>query len=122
MNSSGSSKLKEALYELRAQETVLDNAIQNLEKIIATMNGSEPAMQTPKDGERAKSYLDIVVTVLQNHGKPLSAKELAYQVSTLKGKDIKRASLEATIFKHCKHTGVNARIEKVGPATYAIPS
>lgn len=124
------SKLKEALLELKAQRTVLDGAIASLEKIITMMNGeSETYGISPtatlvmtKRRKSNPSYIDFAVSVLRNHNKPMSTKDLTYEVTKLKGKEVKRVSLEATLFKHIRTSKEDARIEKLGPGYYGLPS
>jgi hypothetical protein len=117
------SKLKDALLELRAQRTVLDGAISGLEKIIAAMNGGpEQHSNVISNSNIYRSYVDFAVSVLENRNKPMSTKDLTFEVTRLKGKDVSRASLEATLFKHIQSEKENARIEKVGPGFYALPS
>lgn len=119
------SKLKEALEELKSQRAIIDSAINNLHKIIVSMNGTaspeeQKTVNKPVKASEPLSYVDMAVTVLNGRGKPMTAKELTFAVGKLKGEEVKRNSFEATLFKHMKNVK-KPRIEKVGPAVYALP-
>ncbi len=118
------SKLKEALTELQAQRTIIDDAIVNLQKIIATINGSSES--TPRSiptaiSSDSLSYVDIAVAALELHGKPMHIKELAHYISQQRKKNIFRGTVEATIGSHIKKMKTSSRIVKVGPGLFALP-
>jgi len=122
------SKLREALIELQQQKTVIDNAISNLEKIISAMNGDLQSDDQVKlvsfgrvTGRLGRSFLDIAVSVLESHAKPIHIKELTYQIERFRKKQTKRNSVEATIARHIKSAS-DPRLVKVGPGFYALPS
>ena len=119
-------KLKEALEELKAERATLNSAIATIERLIGGSNGSAdvfPILRSEKALQpRSVSYVDLSVEALRNHGKPMKVKDLTYEVGKLKGQDIERRSLEATLFRHIRLNKAGAKLVKVGRGFYALPS
>ena len=116
-------KLNEALVELRHQRALLDTAISNIESVLKTLQASTGEPRTSSNGKKHEgSYIDLAVRILEEAGQPIHIKEIAKKISTLRGKQIPRASVESSVIRHIATYGKNARIVKVRPAYFTVPS
>ena len=117
-------KLNEALVELRHQRALLDAAITNIESVLKTLQAStnEPRTSSKDKKKHEGSYIDLGVRVLEEAGRPVHIKEVAQKISDIKGKRIPRASVESSFIRHIAAFGNEARIAKVRPAYFTVPS
>jgi len=120
------SKLKEALSELKAERSSIDAAIRSLEQIIeGTKQAHAEIVRQTFDaaiGQVRTSYVELVVSILQKHGRPMRLVDLTPEVSKLKGSGVERRSLEATLVRHIIQAKDRAKIVRVGPGIYGLPA
>ena len=117
-------KLKEALIELRQQRELLSAAIADIEGILKTLNGGSAGVPVAS-GKRSKekeSYIDLSVRILEEAGKPMHIADIAKRISGVRGKLIPRASVESSVIRHIQVFGAKARIIKMRPAYFGLPT
>jgi HB1, ASXL, restriction endonuclease HTH domain len=116
-------KLNEALVELRHQRALLDAAISNIERVLKTLQSSTSEPRPMSNGKKRKgSYIDLGVKLLEQAGQPMHIKEIAKQIGLELGRNIPRASVESSFIRHIASFGKNARVVKVRPAYFTVPS
>lgn len=116
-------KLNDALVELRHQRALLDTAIVNIENVLKTLQSSTSEPRATSNGKKRKgSYIDLGVKILEQAGQPMHIKEIAKQIGLELGKQIPRASVESSFIRHIATFGKNARVIKVRPAYFTVPS
>lgn len=114
-------KLKEALVELQQQRAILDGAISNIQRIIATMNGGSEAALTSDPHVSRSSYIDDGVRILEIAGQPLHIDEITKKVSEMRREEIDRPSVESSFSRHISKTK-NSRVVRVRPGYYGLPA
>ena len=117
-------KLKEALAELQHERSILDQAIANIQTIIATVNGGSQAAHHMDNQMRthATSYIDDTVAVLELSQQPLHIVKISQKIAEIRGKEVARASVESSIIRHISSLKNRARIIKVKRAHFGLPS
>ena len=110
------SKLRETTAELRSQRRFINAAIESLDAIIASQNGG---YESGESG-RPLNLIDTGRSVLQRYGKPMPMKELVFEVGNERGKAVSRNSLQASLSRHAKEEGENARIIRLGPGIFGL--
>jgi hypothetical protein len=121
-------KLTEALAELKQQQKIIEAAIENLEKIIVALGSNSPVISpvvAPAASQSAnskRSYIDDVEQILASVGQRLHIKEISRRISDMRGKSVPRTSIEASVIRHINELKDRARIAKVAPSTYDLPS
>lgn len=129
-------KIREALLDLERQKDVLEQAIQSLKTVLVRLNGHADNETMPqlfsaplvhfalKPSERKLSYVNATVQVLKMGGRPMHIKSICQQIKILRGdrKDLKRQSVESTLLRHIQMKGEEAKIKKVSPGFYALPT
>lgn len=125
-----SPKLLEAIAELEAQRSVIDDAITHLKRAHATLAGSnlnvsEESTTTTRRRRTpsGSSYVDMAVDAIKAADKALHISDI---LSVIKhsGKDAGRASVESSLLREmqfAKKAGRQPRIVRTGPSTFDIP-
>lgn len=114
------SKLYEALAELEAQQKTFAEAIASLRKILSPLEEQAPV--TSKIAEDAsRSYIDDAEAILQEHGRPIHAKDLTAKISALRGSPVPRASVESSMIRHIAKAK-QPRLAKFGKSTFGLPA
>lgn len=115
-------KLKDALVEMQHQRAILDTAIDQLQKVLTALNGgTQEAEQQVKPGTPGLQEGSIPfygIQVLESNGKPMHIKEIAVQVSKIRGKETGRYSMESSLQRHMK--SAQSKVRKVGPGFYGL--
>ncbi|MEO8129039.1 MAG: hypothetical protein ABI822_18185, partial [Bryobacteraceae bacterium] len=78
-----------------------------------------PPLSIIRGGSR--SYIDDSELILQRAGHPMHARDLAEALSSLRGKEIPRTSMESTVIRHIADLKDRARLAKMGPSIYGLP-
>jgi hypothetical protein len=126
-------KLIDALQDLKAQRTLIDDAVANLERVIASLNGGSAApgpgtriesmrsiRPETRRSSRAGSHLEEAVKVLVDANKPLHISDIVAEMAHRNPeKQITRASVDGAISRHIRDNGDKARILRVDAGTYA---
>jgi len=116
-------KLKEALVDLQRQRTILDGAITHLQNVIAMLDGEPQNSNEQKVEKRPTSYIDEGILILEQAGKPLHISEIARRIGHVRQQeDISRASVESSFIRHIATKGSKARVVKVSPGHFGLPS
>lgn len=97
-------KLKEALVELQEQRRILDGAISNIQRIIATMNGDSETRAPTAQKVQGASYIDDSIRILEVAGEPLHIDELSKKLSELRQEKVERRSVESSFSRHILKT------------------
>jgi hypothetical protein len=114
-------KLKEAVIELQRQRAILDSAIQQIQKVLATLNGDQEST-----GDRVQlitlpgTLFELGLYILESAGKPMHIKEIVKKVSEMRHKTIPRGSLESGFLRHIKNEGQKAKLRRVSPGVFAL--
>jgi hypothetical protein len=115
-------KLKEALAELHHQRAVINTAISNLQSIITLMSGEPQELAEPDAKVKRTSYVDDVIEILEASGKPLHIKDIAKSISERRGKEVARASVEASVIRYIASSGSSTKIVKISPGYFGLPT
>ena len=119
-------KLQEALAEVDAQRSALDDVEAQLRSMITKLSGvpiiaRSPVMSpTPQTERRKRDKLDDIADILRTEGKPLHITVIAERVSAMRGVEVDRTKIEPGLNRHIA-TVKERRIDKVGPSTYGLP-
>jgi|ERR1035438_2431658 hypothetical protein len=119
-------KLQEALAEVDAQRSALNDVEAQLRSMIAKLSGAPIIAHTPVMGpapvvdKRKRDKLDDIADILRTEGKPLHITVIAERLSAMRGAEIDRTKIEPGLNRHIA-TVKERRIDKVGPSTYGLP-
>ena len=119
-------KLQEALAEVDAQRSALNDVEAQLRSMIAKLSGTPVAVRSPvmapapvaKSQKRDK--LDDIADILRAEGKPLHITVIAERLSAVAGAKVERTKIEPGINRHIAKVK-QRRIDKFGPSTYGLP-
>lgn len=115
-------KLNEALIEMKRQRGLLDAAIKNIEQVLSSLSDTaseKPLVAGIRAPERS-SYIDLAEQILAEAGNPMHIGIIAAKISTVRGREIPRASVESSIIRHIKAYGDKSRIIKTKPAFFGL--
>jgi hypothetical protein len=119
-------KLQEALAEVDAQRSALNDVEAQLRSMIAKLSGTpivvrSPAMApAPVAENRQRDKLDDIADILRAEGKPLHITVIAERLSAAGGTKVERTKIEPGINRHIAKVK-QRRIDKFGPSTYGLP-
>ena len=115
-------KLKEALVELQQQRSIIDGAISNIQRAIAMMQSGNSSEPESEPRVRSSTYIDDGVTILETVAAPMHIREIAKKIGEMRGTEIARASVESSFIRHIALLKDRARIVKLRPAMFGLPS
>lgn len=116
-------KLREALKDIEAQQTILQDAATSIRRAISALSGNlehstyEAAVSTFSDDSR--SFIDEAVVVLELAGHELHIKALCEGMSSTRGVPVKRENVESSIIRHINKSK-RPKLAKVAPSTYGL--
>src|SRR5450759_2935009 len=93
-------KLQEALAEVDAQRSALDDVAAQLRSMITKLSGvpiiaRSPVMSpTPQTERRKRDKLDDIADILRTEGKPLHITVIAERLSAMRGVEVDRTKIE----------------------------
>lgn len=116
-------KLRDAIGDLREKRDAIDDALHSLENALAVLSGSAPvsvAQPAPASSRPArKSNMDWAIELLEVHG-PIHIEELAEKVSDAVGHEVSRATLDGAISREIREKNGASRFERVAPGIYGL--
>jgi hypothetical protein len=116
-------KLREALADLQAQRSTIDEAINGLVKVLASLEGDTPATTpapAPMRVAAEPSYIDHAATIIREAGRPLHISAIAEGIARLTGAGVTRGGIEGSIGRHIKKAK-ERKLIRVAPSTYGVP-
>jgi len=115
-------KLRDALAEMEAEQSALNDGIAAIRRIIASFEtdttAKAPLRIANKDAGQ-RSYIDDGEEVFQAVGKPLHIKDITARFSEMRGAPVNRASVESSFIRHIAKA-VNPRLAKFGKSTFGL--
>ena len=122
-------KLKEALGEVDAQRSALNEVEAQLRVMISKLSGVAdtaelslpPVQSVPKRARKeSRDPIDVYVDILQSEGHPIHINLLCQRLTELTGEEVVRTKIEPGINRHIAKVK-NRRIDKFGPSIYGLP-
>jgi hypothetical protein len=124
-------KLREAIRELKEQQAVIGDALVHMEQALAVLEGGNPISQAQSTvteaakGEAvqkpAKTFIDEGVEILGAAGRPLHIKDITFQISKRRDRNIPRAFVESSFARHITNLEERSRVRRVRPGYYGLP-
>jgi hypothetical protein len=126
--------LERTISEMQRQRTVLDIAIDQLQKVLDGLNGkieeqtttyeSDAIVWPPRiPGEKKLSISDLGIKILEEHGKPMHIKEIAKKAGEMRGREVTRTSMEASFMQSIKRAtkaGNKPLVRKFGRGIFEL--
>jgi hypothetical protein len=114
-------KLRDALAEIESQKTVLEEAASGIRRVLALLEGQRANIApASKQQPESHSYIDDSVGLFSKIGQVLHVKDLAEQLSGVRGVQVNRASLESSLIRHIAKAK-EPRVAKFGPSKFGLP-
>lgn len=121
-------KLKDAIIEMKHQRAALNSAIEQLEKVLSALNGGGEAQEQPLTDRSVHQGEDITIPdcgikILESNGRPMHITDIAAKASTLLGREISRGSMESSFkrrIESAKKKNTRPEVKKVRRGIFGL--